>query len=65
NPVRNYQLWKKENKKDPRVFKNDVVYQIHTKRPTYAIRDAVVTVCVDAKQNGCVSFQLKQPSRRF
>jgi len=28
-----------------------VVYQIQTERPTYAMRNAVVTVCVDAKQN--------------
>jgi len=28
-----------------------VVYQIQTERPTYAMRNAAVTVCVDAKQN--------------
>ena len=31
-------------------FEN-VVYQIQTERPTYAMRNAAVTVCVDAKQN--------------
>jgi len=31
-------------------FEN-IVYQIQTERPTYAMRNAVVTVCVDAKQN--------------
>ncbi|MDO8753666.1 MAG: ISNCY family transposase [Anaerolineales bacterium] len=31
-------------------FEN-VVYQIQTERPTYAMRNALVTVCVDAKQN--------------
>ena len=52
-------MWKKENKKTPEFFakhpvgKNDVVYQIHAERPTYAIRDAVVTICVDAKQILC------------
>jgi transposase len=28
-----------------------VVYQIQTKRPTYALRNAIITVCADAKQN--------------
>src|SRR3989337_1560629 len=28
-----------------------VVYQIQTERPTYSLRQAVVTVCMDAKQN--------------
>ena len=28
-----------------------VVYQIQTERPTYTMRNAVVTVCADAKQN--------------
>lgn len=31
-------------------FEN-VVYQIQTERPTYAMRNALVTVCVDAKQS--------------
>jgi len=31
-------------------FEN-VVYQIQTERPTYAMRNALVTVCADAKQN--------------
>jgi len=31
-------------------FEN-VVYQIQTERPTYTMRNAVVTVCADAKQN--------------
>jgi len=31
-------------------FEN-VVYQIQTERPTYTMRNALVTVCVDAKQN--------------
>jgi len=31
-------------------FEN-VVYQIQTERPTYAMRNAVVTVCADTKQN--------------
>ncbi len=31
-------------------FEN-VVYQIQTQRPTYALRQALVTVCVDLKQN--------------
>jgi len=31
-------------------FQN-VVYQIQTERPTYAMRNAVVTVCLDAQQN--------------
>jgi transposase len=31
-------------------FEN-VVYQIQTERPTYAMRNAVITVCADAKQN--------------
>ncbi len=31
-------------------FEN-VVYQIQTERPTYAMRNAVVTVCADPKQN--------------
>lgn len=31
-------------------FEN-VVYQIQTQRPTYALRKALVTVCVDLKQN--------------
>ena len=28
-----------------------IVYQIQTERPTYTMRNAMVTVCVDAKQN--------------
>jgi len=31
-------------------FEN-MVYQIQTERPTYTMRNAAVTVCVDAKQN--------------
>ncbi len=31
-------------------FEN-IVYQIQTERPTYALRNAVVTVCADAQQN--------------
>jgi hypothetical protein len=31
-------------------FEN-IVYQIQTEHPTYAMRNAIVTVCVDAKQN--------------
>jgi len=31
-------------------FEN-IVYQIQTERPTYTMRNAAVTVCVDAKQN--------------
>jgi hypothetical protein len=31
-------------------FEN-IVYQIQTLHPTYAMRNAVITVCVDAKQN--------------
>mgnify|MGYP000335681809 CR=1 FL=1 len=31
-------------------FEN-VVYQIQTERPTYAMRNAIVTVCADAKKN--------------
>ena len=31
-------------------FEN-VVYQIQTERPTYTMRNAIVTVCADAKQN--------------
>ena len=31
-------------------FEN-IVYQIHTERPTYTMRNTSVTVCVDAKQN--------------
>jgi len=30
---------------------DNVVYQIQTARPTYAMRNAAVTVCVDAQQN--------------
>src|SRR3990172_8428690 len=31
-------------------FQN-VVYQIQTERPTYALRKAIVTICIDIKQN--------------
>jgi predicted SprT family Zn-dependent metalloprotease/transposase len=31
-------------------FEN-VVYQIQTERPTYTMRNAIITVCVDARQN--------------
>jgi len=31
-------------------FQN-IVYQIQTERPTYTMRNAMITVCVDAKQN--------------
>lgn len=36
-----------------------VVYQIQTDRPTYAMRQAVVTVCKDAQQNITIRYQGK------
>ncbi len=39
-------------------FEN-VVYQIQTERPTYAMRNAIVTVCVDAKQNIALLYKGK------
>ncbi len=43
-----------------------MVYQIQTERPTYAMRNAVVTVCVDAKQNITLLYKGKSlPSTIF
>jgi transposase len=39
-------------------FEN-VVYQIQTERPSYALRNAVVTVCADAKQNVTLLYKGK------
>jgi hypothetical protein len=39
-------------------FEN-VVYQIQTERPTYAMRNAIVAVCVDAKQNVTLLYKGK------
>ena len=36
-----------------------IVYQIQTERPTYAMRNAVITVCVDAKQNVTLLYKGK------
>jgi transposase len=36
-----------------------VVYQIQTQRPTYAMRQAVVTVCKDARRNLTILYQGK------
>jgi len=36
-----------------------IVYQIQTERPTYTMRNAVVTVCVDAKQNVTLIYKGK------
>jgi len=36
-----------------------VVYQIQTNRPTYALRQAVVTVCLDAMQNVIILYKGK------
>jgi len=36
-----------------------VVYQIQTERPTYSLRQAVVTVCMDAKQNLTILYKGK------
>jgi len=36
-----------------------VVYQIQTQRPTYAMRQAVVTICVDAQQNITILYKGK------
>ena len=39
-------------------FEN-IVYQIKTEHPTYAMRNAIVTVCVDAKQNVTLLYKSK------
>jgi transposase len=39
-----------------------VVYQIQTERPTYAMRQAVVTVCMDAQQNITILYKGKSLS---
>ncbi|MDP2377574.1 MAG: ISNCY family transposase [Reyranella sp.] len=39
-------------------FEN-VVYQIQTERPTYTMRNAMITVCVDAKQNVTLLYKGK------
>ncbi len=36
-----------------------IVYQIQTERPTYTMRNAVVTVCLDAKQNVTLIYKGK------
>ena len=36
-----------------------IVYQIQTERPTYTMRNAIVTVCVDAKQNVTLIYKGK------
>jgi hypothetical protein len=36
-----------------------VVYQIQTKRPSYSLRQAVVTVCMDAKQHMLILYKGK------
>jgi len=36
-----------------------MVYQIQTERPTYSLRNAIVTVCVDAKQNVTLIYKGK------
>ena len=36
-----------------------VVYQIQTRRPTYALRQAVVTVCLDAQENLAILYKGK------
>jgi len=36
-----------------------VVYQIQTRRPTYALRQAVVTVCLNAQQNMTILYKGK------
>jgi predicted SprT family Zn-dependent metalloprotease len=39
-------------------FEN-IVYQIQTERPTYTMRNAIVTVCADAKQNVTLIYKSK------
>jgi hypothetical protein len=39
-------------------FEN-IVYQIQTERPTYTMRNAIITVCVDAKQNVTLLYKGK------
>ena len=39
-------------------FQN-IVYQIQTERPTYTMRNAMITVCVDAKQNVTLLYKGK------
>jgi len=36
-----------------------IVYQIQTERPTYTMRNAIVTICVDAKQNITLIYKSK------
>jgi hypothetical protein len=36
-----------------------IVYQIQTPRPTYAMRHATVTVCLDAQQNVTILYKGK------
>ncbi len=39
-------------------FEN-IVYQIQTERPTYTMRNAIITVCVDVKQNVTLLYKGK------